>query len=662
MRKKERSKNLSVVEVKVVDYKTKKISDASVTLKPVTKGKSVKLSYYKQRQLFRAVSVPLGEYQLVVDAKAYKPDEHIVNVDVGINKDEFVLGKEGMKYYYRGKVKVPFKPEKDFIGVSLMPKVTDDDEKKLISFAKEFKLSNVNVGTQIRNENAIVLRYPPKMTEKEKSHILGRIQEHRGVQLVGPVIKMAKDSLSFLSNELIVKFKVDVTKEKAYAVTKELGVNIIRSIPYSRNAYHMSQGKLASYGILEICDKFVKTGLVEYAEPNLIMTAVDDYTPNDFQFGQQPHHTIINSEGAWDITSGDEDIKVAVVDSGCDFDHPEFINDPVLGWDKVNNQFDFTSMDADPTSSSHGTKSSGIAAANFDNNEGVAGVAPGCRLMPIKRPSNGTDTRHADMYVWIAGFDPKSTTTGFPAKINPGADIISNSFGYSDAAIAGIMQDALDFITTFGRNGKGCVVLFSVGNANIDFTTVRQWAVYEKTIAVASSAISPPDAAEVKISSSSYGLGVDVCAPGGGPSGSPEARTLSATNVGTGDTTGSAGATSDDYDDFGQTSCACPQVAGTAALMLSVNPDLTWIQVREIIRETAIRIDATNADSIGQWQDLDGDGVEEYSQWYGYGRIDVHAAVQAAENLVGVDPLNHVDTWIMENSTDVGDVPSLPPY
>lgn len=662
MSKKERNKKLSVVESKVRDYKTKNLSDAYVTLKPVKKGKPIKLRYDKQRQLYRAVAVPLGEYQLVVDAKAYKSDERIVTVNAGINRNEFILGKEGMKSYYRGKVKVPFKPEKDFIGISLMPKVTDDDEKNLTLLAKEFKLINVNVGEQIRNENARVFRYHRRTSEKEKSKILGRIQEHKAVQLAGPVIYLTKDSISFLTNELVVKFKVDVTEAKAYAITKKLDVNIIRTIPYSRNAYHMSHGKLASYSILETCEKFVKTGIVEYAEPNMVTTAVDDYTPDDFLLDQQPHHTIINSEGAWDITSGDEDVIIAVVDSGCDIDHPDFTNDAALGWNKIYNPYDFNGMDADPLGSTHGTKSSGIATANFDNSEGVAGVAPGSRLMPIRRPSGGTDTQYADMYIWTAGFDANSTTAGFPATISPGADVITNSFGKIQAVISGIMQDTLDFITTFGRNGKGCVVVYSVGNANIDFSTQRQWARYEKTIAVASSAVSPPDAAEVKVSTSSFGLDVDVCAPGGGPGGGVEARTLTTTNIGAGDTAGAAGAATNDYDDFGQTSCAAPQVAGTAALMLAANPDLTWIQVREILRETAIRIDNANVDPTGQWQDLDGDGTAEFSQWYGYGRIDVQAAVQGAQDLVGVSSLVHIDTWIMENSTDIGDVPSSPPY
>jgi subtilisin family serine protease len=180
-------------------------------------------------------------------------------------------------------------------------------------------------------------------------------------------------------------------------------------------------------------------------------------------------------------------------------------------------------------------------------------------------------------------------------------------------------------------------VVFSVGNDNRDFTRAdigagaRQWAAYNRTIAVASSSISPPDPSQIKTSTSNFGSALDVCAPGGGPAGGTEARTLSTTNASEGDTAGSASASSKDYDDFGQTSCACPQVAGTVALMLSVYPDLTWHQVRQILRDTADQIDASNADPIGRWVDTDGDGVADFSQWYGYGRLNSSKAVTMAQ-------------------------------
>jgi subtilisin family serine protease len=81
---------------------------------------------------------------------------------------------------------------------------------------------------------------------------------------------------------------------------------------------------------------------------------------------------------------------------------------------------------------------------------------------------------------------------------------------------------------------------------------------------------------------------------------------------------------------FGGTSHATALVGGAAALVLSVNPALRSAEIRDILCRTARRIDTANSDPIGRWVDRDGDGAEEFSQWYGYGRIDVARAVAAA--------------------------------
>lgn len=645
------------VEVVVYDYRSKVLSDGEVTLKPLgeKQGKIISLKFDKQLHAYLTFDVSPGRYLLQAKAKGFESDQREVQVDPADFKDIFILGEKGMPFYYRSKVKVPFEPPSDLLAISVKPDISDKEEEELLAYVRGIKLQPEEISQPIREDNVRVLRVPPRISEQEKQKIQQQLSEHQLVRLVGPVIRNDKESISFLTNELIVKFKSNITKEEVPKIAKRYNFDVIRTIPYAGNAFLLRANAIASYGLLKTCAEIVESNLVEYAQPNLFTTAVDDFIPNDFLYTQQPHHQIINSEDAWEITMGDNNIIIAVVDSGCDFDHPDFTNDPALGWDKVYRPFDFINMDEDSTDRAHGTKSSGIAAAIANNNVGVAGVAPGCRLMPIRRPPGGTDINHADMYVWIAGFYPGWTDDGvnydvgtvFPLIPNPGADVITNSFGYSDVVIDGIMKDALDFITTYGRGGKGCIVLFSVGNGNTDFTTYRQWAAYEKTIAVASSAISPPDASEVKVSDSNYGSAVDVCAPGGGPAGGMESRSLSTTNVGSGDTAGSPGAPSLDYDDFGRTSCACPQVAGVAALVLSTNPDLTWVEVRHIIRDTAVQIDAGNVDPIGQW-------IGGYSQWYGHGRIDAEAAVIAAR-----DYAHDRDIVVRENLADDGTVPSV---
>ncbi len=104
---------------------------------------------------------------------------------------------------------------------------------------------------------------------------------------------------------------------------------------------------------------------------------------------------------------------------------------------------------------------------------------------------------------------------------------------------------------------------------------------------------------------------------------------------------------------FGGTSHSCPTVAGAAALMLSVQPDLNWIEVRDILRATAVQIDIGQAFATGQWIDLDGDTVVDFSQWYGYGRLDVDAAVTATIGLT-----NRTDAVVRDNLGDNGAVPS----
>ena len=102
------------------------------------------------------------------------------------------------------------------------------------------------------------------------------------------------------------------------------------------------------------------------------------------------------------------------------------------------------------------------------------------------------------------------------------------------------------------------------------------------------------------------------------------------------------GGPNDYRNSFGGTSFSTPVCAGVAALMLSANPDLTWVQLRQILRESAEHIDLANANPIGLWLDTDGDGVADYSRWYGFGRVDAQRAVQEAVNLIGVTPLNNI--------------------
>ena len=97
------------------------------------------------------------------------------------------------------------------------------------------------------------------------------------------------------------------------------------------------------------------------------------------------------------------------------------------------------------------------------------------------------------------------------------------------------------------------------------------------------------------------------------------------------DRTGKDGYNADgDYTaDFGGTSSSCPGVAGTVALILAANPELTWDQVREIIKETSEKIDRSGGkyDSKG------------HSKYYGYGRVNAEKAVKKAVGMKSKSPV-----------------------
>ena len=106
----------------------------------------------------------------------------------------------------------------------------------------------------------------------------------------------------------------------------------------------------------------------------------------------------------------------------------------------------------------------------------------------------------------------------------------------------------------------------------------------------------------------------------------------STVRVGNGAIDGCPGAaTCNDYaTTFGGTSHSSPTIAGTSGLILTANPLLAWHEVRDVLHRTAVAIDFNNTDPIGQYVDNDGDGVPEFSQWYGHGRVDVAAATEEA--------------------------------
>ena len=761
------------IKVQVFDFNGKRIQDAKVELIDREK-KSISIPFNDRTGFYEAKKITPGSYILKTSRKEYATESREMRINHGENEALFILGRKDMPFFYRGDVKVPFEPLPNYLGIVLKDIDNVDNLQKykdrLNEIAKKHNLKPVKTGENIQKNGLFVYEFKSDVSEKGRQEIQESIKRNEFVFLCSPILKLFEQNATLLTDSIIVRFKGHVSKDEVSVIAKKYSLSPLRNIPYVGNAYQFVVKGPISYGILDICESLVRTGKVEYAEPDLWHTTEDDQiNPTDWLFPEQWDHPIINTPDAWQVLSdininrtfGDPDVILAVVDSGVDAAHPAFSGNLTNSNPKIYQLFDFANMVAnnnnfpvdtvDGGPVDHGTGCAGAATGRANDpsavlgvNEGTAGIAGNCRLIGIRR--SGPESRYADMYIWISGFNPNSAIVGFPAVINPGADVITNSFGYSTGIpISGLMRDTFDFLTTYGRGGKGVLLFFSAGNQGgggcngADGTLLRPWGMYRKCHSITASTLDNAGA-EVKSSYSNFGPNVSFCAPSNSnctgihnppndygaftstiqnrinrnTPGRPTIQTTLSVNAAAGNNIitvnnvaglvagqailvgnpGNAGteakiinaisalttqvtlsqnlfnnhpngtnvfASTRDYrNNFGGTSYATPVCAGLSALMLSANRGLTWIEVRELIRNTAVKIDQNNADPVGRWRDVNGLISTDigyagpfFSQWYGYGRINAAAAVQDAGNYTF-----QRDILIRDNLADNGLVPS----
>lgn len=338
--------------------------------------------------------------------------------------------------------------------------------------------------------------------------------------------------------------------------------------------------------------------------------------PDDSLWADQWNMTQINAPNAWDISSGVNTVIICVLDEGCDLTHPDL----AFSEDGINLG---TMAPTGASTGNHGTACAGIAAATFNNNEGVAGLAGNCLIMPVAFDA-WTDVECAN---------------GINYAATNGASVISMSFGVYDGWGWDYLIIDPEIQNAFDENVVMCV---ATGNED-DGTTNRYPGRHPLVIAVGGS--STDDNRKTTTSpdgeywwGANFGedvynavtTGVSVVAP--------------CVLIPTTDRLGADGYEAGNYmTDFNGTSSATPLVAGFAALIRSQYPTLTNIQVRKIIEGTAAKVGtiayADNPDFPHGTR----------NQEMGYGRIDAFQG------------LDFADVMIKDWSGDDGAEPSTPP-
>jgi len=372
----------------------------------------------------------------------------------------------------------------------------------------------------------------------------------------------SEGTTEYVEQEVLVKIKPGADIEK---IVSQLGGTIVETLPQISVIKIKLEPQVSVAESIKSLEKLKEVG---YAEPNGIcyMDVVVPVTPNDSAYGSQWAPQLTGAENAWGVTTGDVGVTIAITDTGVDGTHPDLGGKVIAGYDTYNNIP--ISAGVDTSVYSHGTHCAGIAAAVGNNSQGMAGVAWGSKIMPIKICDDGpryesNDFDMAEAFVWAA---------------DSGADVISCSFGgkgYSQTT-----KDAIDYAVV----DKGCAMFASMGNSSINEITYP--AGYQSVIAVGAT-----NAHDEIADFSTTGDHMSVCAPG---------VEIYSTIPGGG------------YDYKSGTSMSCPFAAGAAALMLSQNPGMSPEEVKTQLEETAVDLGSPGFDST-----------------YGYGRVNLAAAVGA---------------------------------
>ncbi len=343
----------------------------------------------------------------------------------------------------------------------------------------------------------------------------------------------------------------------------------------------------------QLLEELNALAVLDYAE--LIPIYKVAYVPNDPNTAQYAL-PLISAYDAFDLHQGDAGTVVAIIDDAVQLNHQDlqaeiwqnlgeiagngidddgngYIDD-VFGYDVADNDNDPNPpSNAGAFNFSHGTHCAGIAAADTDNNEGIASIGFDCQIMAIKGATNTSDGQSIQ-----AGYE------GVEYAIVNNADVISMSWGGGGSGATG---QAL-FDQAFSQ---GIICVAAAGNDGTNDVFYPAGA--DNVVSVANTTSS-----DAKNGSSNYGSWIDISAPGSG--------IVSTVYNG-------------NYVQYTGTSMSCPMVAGLVGLMKSYAPSVAPEIIENCLLSSADNIDASNPSYIGQ---------------LGSGRINARAALECLNSYV----------------------------
>ncbi|WP_338895469.1 S8 family serine peptidase [Streptomyces sp. TG1A-60] len=357
---------------------------------------------------------------------------------------------------------------------------------------------------------------------------------------------------------------------------------------------------LTKTDVADVISEYQADPQVAYVVPDRLNKPLA--TPNDTEYNKQwdlfESTAGMNVPGAWDSVTG-SGVTVAVIDTGY-VAHSDLAANIVGGYDFISDTAvanDGNGRDSNPAdpgdwtvdrecsanwvgqpSSWHGTHVAGTIAAATDNGKGIAGIAYGAKVSPVRvlGKCGGYDSDIIDAITWASG----GTVSGVPANTNV-AKVINMSLGGSGSCSTAT-QSAINAAVN-----RGTTVVVAAGNSNANAGNFSP-ASCNNVISVAAT-----NRAGSRSSYSNYGSVVDIAAPGGETRSALSNGILSTLNSGT------RGPGSEKYEYYQGTSMAAPHIAGLAALLESADSALTPARIESAIKNNSRALPGTCSGGCG---------------------------------------------------------------
>ena len=523
-----------------------------------------------------------------------------------------LYGQDCYFYHFKNKVELYKDRQKIIISSAIIT-----DEHRLINFINDIsvyaeKISRVNPGS-VKDMRFIIAELKPGSTES----CIDLLKSYPHYRYDFGYSNGKDNVIHYPTGEIIVKFKSYVTLNSIDNIARLYRTVNKGKINEFADTYIFTVSPESSDDVFETSSRFSLLDFVEFAQPNFIRTGMllevpgnlhnhSVYVPNDSLIYSMWH---LNNTGnnipdgvqgvagcdmrmfeAWNITTGNPNVIIAITDTGIDTNHADLrpnLTDRSLWYDAFDN-------DQQPYDEHyHGTGVSGCSSAKGDNLIGTAGVAYNCTVMPVR----------------VFGPAPHAYTTdlilakGLQWSWTRGASVINCSWG--GGVPAPLISHAILNAVRFGRSGRGTVVFGGSGNA--DEEDVIYPASMPEVIGVGG--LSPCNQRKSTTSCDNiggfqnwgacYGEGLSVVAP--------------TTYIGT--TTLLGG-----WCICGNgTSAASPLAAGIGALIISRNVNLSGDSVKMIIERSARKVGNYSYNILkenGWWNNE-----------MGYGAVDAKAAL-----------------------------------